>query len=193
MTFVCNARYFLLTYSHVESLDPFALVEHFGNLGAEILVSRERYADGSSIHYHVWCDFGRKFRSRRASIFDVAGFHPNIEASRGTPETGYDYSVKDGDIVAGGAERPCGIQSGSKSANWHTIVNAATRDEFFALCEELDPMRLVTNFSQIQKFADFRYAVVPEPYVSPNGVFDIADYGDLSEWWTGVQQSEGGR
>lgn len=193
MTFVCNARYFLVTYSHVESLDPFRIVDHFGNLGAEVLVSRERYSTGEAVHYHVWCDFGSKFRSRRVDIFDVDGFHPNIEASRGTPEAGYDYSIKDGDVVAGGATRPSGVCRGSQSTNWHTILNAETRDKFFALCEELDPMRLVTNFSQIQKFADFRYRVDPEPYASPDGVFDITDYGSLSEWWAGVRECAGGR
>ncbi|QCX29517.1 Replication-associated protein [Plant associated genomovirus 22] len=183
MPFHVNARYFLVTYSHVETLDAFAIVEHFGDLGAEILVSREAYADGIGIHYHVFADFGRKFCSRRADIFDVHGFHPNINPSRRDTWTAYDYVIKDGDVVAGGAERPSGVFSMSGETRWNIIIAADTRDEFFDLCKELDPQRLVCNWASINKYADWRYRVDPQPYVTPNGIFDIANYGDLSEWW----------
>ncbi|AXB22598.1 replication associated protein [Lynx canadensis faeces associated genomovirus CL1 46] len=181
MPFVCNARYFLVTYSHVEELDPFALVEFFGNLGAECIVGLEPYNATFGIHFHVFTDFGRKFRSRRTDIFDVNGFHPNISPSRGTPEAGYDYAIKNGDVVAGGLARPSGVGNSGRAAKWHQIVDAETRDEFFDLCEELDPERLVCSFSQIQKYADWRFAENPEPYASPDGVFDLANYGDLGE------------
>ncbi|UOK20969.1 replication associated protein [Chifec genomovirus UA13_114] len=180
--FNCNARYFLVTYSHVDSLDPFAIVDHFAGLGAEVIVGQERYHETLGTHYHVFADFGRKFRSRRADIFDVGGFHPNIAPSRGAPEAGYDYAIKDGDVVAGGLDRPSGVVHLNRTAKWHTIERAETRDEFFALCAELDPERLVCSFGQIQKYADWRYAVEPEPYVGPDGVFDLANYGDLGEW-----------
>ncbi|AXB22626.1 replication associated protein [Alces alces faeces associated genomovirus MP111] len=181
MPFSFNARYFLVTYSHVDELDPFAIVDHFGSLGAECIVARERYADLLGVHYHVFADFGRKFRSRRANVFDVGEFHPNISPSRGTPEAGFDYATKDGDIVGGGLERPSRDGALSRSAKWAQIVNAESRDEFYRLCEELDPERLVCSFGQIQKFADWKFAVTPAPYATPDGVFDLANYGDLGE------------
>lgn len=186
MPFKVNCRYLLATYAHVEkedgSLDPFAIVEHFGKLGAEVIVSREEYTGSVGIHFHVFADFGRKFRSRRTDIFDVSGFHPNIVPSRGTPEKGYDYACKDGDIVAGGLDRPSGVELTSRAGKWATICDAETRDEFFALCEELDPERLVCSFGQIQKFADWRFRVEPKPYSGPDGVFDTSRYPDLGEW-----------
>lgn len=182
MPFTCNARYFLVTYGHVDQLDPFTIVDFFGSLGAECIVSLEQYHATLGVHYHVFADFGRKFRSRRADIFDVQGFHPNISPSRGTPEAGYDYAIKDGDVVAGGLARPSGVVPSNRAAKWHTILDAETRDEFYALCEELDPERLVCSFGQIQKFADWRYRVEQKPYASPDGVFDLANYGDLGEW-----------
>lgn len=186
MPFAVNSRYFLVTYAHVEKdespLDPFALVDHFGDLGAEIIVSREEYKSSLGVHFHVFADFGSKFRSRRADIFDVRGFHPNISPSRGTPQKGYDYAVKDGDIVAGGLDRPSGVEPTSRASKWTAICNAETRDEFFALCEELDPERMVCSFGQIQKYADWRFRVEPEPYASPDGVFDTSRYPDLGEW-----------
>ncbi|AXB22620.1 replication associated protein [Alces alces faeces associated genomovirus MP43] len=181
MPFVCNARYFLVTYGHVDTLDPFTIVDFFGQLGAEVIVGREQYHATLGTHFHVFADFGRKFRSRRADIFDVDGYHPNISPSRGTPEAGYDYAIKDGDVVAGGLARPSGVGPSGRAAKWHSIIDAETRDEFYSLCEELDPERLVCSFGQIQKYADWRYRVEPEPYASPNGVFNLAEYGDLSE------------
>lgn len=182
MPFVCNARYFLVTYPHVDGLDPFTVVEFFGRIGAEIIVGLEEYHATLGNHYHVFADFGRKFRSRRTDIFDVDGYHPNISPSRGTPDAGFDYAVKDGNVVAGGLARPSGVGNPTRAAKWHTIVDAETRDEFYALCEELDPERLVCSFGQIQKFADWRYRVEPEPYTTPDGIFDLANYGDLSDW-----------
>ncbi len=81
MTFILNARYFLITYPQCDGLDEWAVNDHFGSLGAECIVAREDHADGGT-HLHVFCDFGRKFRSRRANIFDVDGHHPNIERSK---------------------------------------------------------------------------------------------------------------
>lgn len=182
MPFACNARYFLVTYSHVATLDPFEVVNFFGELGAECIVGLEPYNSTRGVHFHVFADFGRKFRSRRTDIFDVNGFHPNISPSRGTPEAGYDYAIKNGDVVAGGLGRPSGVVATGRQAKWNTILDAETRDEFYALCEELDPERLVCSFSQIQKFADWRFAVEPKPYATPDGVFDLADYGDLADW-----------
>ncbi|QIJ55587.1 replication-associated protein [Marmot associated genomovirus 4] len=181
-SFHVNAKHFLVTYSHVDNLDPFEVVNHFGGLGAEVIVALEPYDSTLGVHFHVFVEFGRKFRSRRVDVFDVAGFHPNIKASWGTPEAGYDYAVKGGNIVAGGLERPSGSGTVPRSAKWHQILSAGTRDEFFDLCEELDPERLVCSFTQITKFADWRFRPEPTPYATPNGVFDLANYGDLGEW-----------
>ena len=105
MTFHCNARYFLLTYSQCGELDPWKVSDHLGELRGECIVAREAHADGGT-HLHAFVDFGRKFRSRRTSIFDVDNHHPNVSATHSTPREGFDYACKDGDIVAGGLGRP---------------------------------------------------------------------------------------
>ncbi|AXB22630.1 replication associated protein [Alces alces faeces associated genomovirus MP157] len=181
MPFDFHSRYGLFTYAHVDELDPFCIVEHFSSLGGECIVAAERYPTGPGVHYHVFTDFGRKFRSRRVDCFDVAGFHPNIVASRGTPEAGYDYAIKDGDVVAGGLERPSGVEPDTRETKWHRITSAATREEFFHLLRTLDPKSLVTNHRSCIAFADWQYRVEPTPYATPNGVFNLAEYGDLSE------------
>lgn len=96
--FSFNARYGLFTYAQCGDLDPHDVCCHFTSLQAECIIGREHHSDGGT-HLHVFADFGRKRRFRRATTFDVSGRHPNIVPSRGTPRGGYDYATKDGDIV----------------------------------------------------------------------------------------------
>lgn len=182
-TFTCNARYFLITYAQCGDLCHWAVLDRFVKLGAECIIGREHHADGG-VHLHVFCDFGRKFRSRKTDVFDVGGFHPNIEASRGTPEKGWDYAVKDGDIVAGGLGRPSGaVGTRSTADKWAEIAGAENRDEFWRLCEELDPKSLCCSFTQLQKFADWKFAVDPPTYVHPSGFeFVQGDVDGRDDW-----------
>uniref|UniRef100_A0A8E7G2B4 Replication-associated protein n=1 Tax=Periparus ater Genomoviridae sp. TaxID=2814985 RepID=A0A8E7G2B4_9VIRU len=189
--FFC-AQHFLLTYAHVEGrdgkppLDPFRVVEVIGDLGAECIVARELYPTGEGFHFHVFVSFERRFRSRKADVFDVDGYHPNVEPSRKNALGGFDYATKDGEVVAGGLERPSGI-GGRRGANrdevvWGQITTAETRDEFWSLCDELDPKSLVCNFPALQRFADWKFRPVKVPYVTPDGVFDTSGYDALDDW-----------
>uniref|UniRef100_A0A8E7G1E4 Replication-associated protein n=1 Tax=Ficedula parva Genomoviridae sp. TaxID=2814952 RepID=A0A8E7G1E4_9VIRU len=189
--FFC-AQHFLLTYAHTEGrdgkppLDPFRVVEVIGGHGAECIVARELYPTGDGFHFHVFVSFDRRFRSRKADVFDVDGYHPNVEPSRKNAVGGFDYATKDGEIIAGGLERPSGI-GGRRSANrdevvWGQITTAETRDEFWSLCDELDPKSLVCNFPALARFADWKFRPVKVPYTTPDGVFDLADYECLTEW-----------
>lgn len=101
MSFRFNARYVLLTYPQSGDLDGFAVSDHLSELGAECIVARENHTD-SGVHLHAFVDFGKRFQSRNVRIFDVLGRHPNVSVSKGSPEKGYDYAIKDGDVVAGG-------------------------------------------------------------------------------------------
>lgn len=186
------AQHFLLTYAHTEGrdgkppLDPFRVVEVIGGLGGECIVARELYPTGEGFHYHVFVSFERRFRSRKFDVFDVDGYHPNVEPSRKNALGGFDYATKDGEIVAGGLERPCGI-GGRRGPNrdevvWGQITTAETRDEFWSLCDELDPKSLVCNFPALARFADWKFRPVKVPYATPNGVFDLTDYECLADW-----------
>jgi len=183
-TFHINARYALITYAQCGSLDPFAVVNHFANHHAECIVGRELHADGG-VHLHVFVDFGRKFRSRSATIFDVEGFHPNISPSLGNPGRGWDYATKDGDIVAGGLERPGDNDSNERQDIWAQIIMAPTRDEFFDLVRRHQPRTLATSFVSLEKYADWHYRLDPEPYTHDNSLhFDTSLYPDLDQWYT---------
>lgn len=175
-------RYVLLTYAQCGSLDAFRVVEHLSELGAECIIGRENHEDGG-VHLHAFVDFGRKFRSRDVRVFDVDGQHPNVSPSKGTPEKGYDYAVKDGDIVAGGLERPNRSRVPGSGDQWATILGAGDIDEFWKLCEELAPRALLTNFTSLRCFAEWRFRRERLPYITPRGItFETAGVAGLDSW-----------
>lgn len=182
MTFYFSARYALLTYPQCGDLSEWAVLDHLSSLGAECIIGREDHADGGT-HLHVFIDFGRKKQSRRSTFFDVGGHHPNIAASRGRPDLGYDYAIKDGNVVAGGLERPGSSGLPPAADRWSTIVEAESREEFFDLLRRLDPKALVTRWTELNKYADATYAVRPEPYVGPTGIeFELGMVPELARW-----------
>jgi len=181
-SFVFSARYVLLTYSQSANLSEWSVLDHISSLGAECIIGREDHADGGT-HLHVFCDFGRKKQSRRSDFFDVDGHHPNIVPSRGRPGEGWDYATKDGNIVAGGLERPCRDGVPQTSDKWSQIISAESREEFFDLLRQLDPKTLVTRWSELNKYADANYAVREQPYVGPDGIeFELGMVPELAGW-----------
>jgi len=121
----------------------------------------------------------------------VGGFHPNISKSLGTPEKGYDYAIKDGDVVSGGLERPIPTPGGDRNGKthliWTQITTATTRELFWELVHELDPKAAVTSFSQLQKYCDWKYRYDPPAYVTPPGAVFIGEETDGRGDW--VRQS----
>ena len=74
-----DARFVLLTYAQCGSLHGQQVVEHlYNHVGAASVVYREQHADGGE-HLHAFVAFERPFSSRVTTVFDVEGFHPNIE------------------------------------------------------------------------------------------------------------------
>ena len=180
-----GCRYALITYAQCGGLDPDRVVELFSSHRAECIVAREDHADGG-VHLHCFVDFGRQFSSRTADIFDVGGFHPNIEKSRGTPERGYDYAIKDGDVVAGGLGRPehaSGSGANSTFAKWSTVVAAETREQFWELCHQLVPEHVARSFGSLSKYADWKFAPIDTPYSTPSDVWvDASRIEGINQW-----------
>lgn len=186
--YIKDAKFLLLTYPQVppeiQDAIPTAIVLAAAALEAECIVSRELHSDGG-VHFHSFVDFGgRKYSTRNVRVFDVLGRHPNIERVGRTPDLAWDYVCKDGDIVAGGAERPTSrLHESSAGCDWERIVSCETREEFFAQLEGLQPKHLVCNFPAIVRFADWKYKPVPEPYHHPEEwSFRVQSYPVLLNW-----------
>lgn len=178
-----HAKYGLFTYAQCAGLDPFAVNDHFAGLRAECIIGREDHADGG-VHLHAFAMWERTYDSRNVRVFDVAGFHPNIVAGKGTPEKAWDYATKDGDVVAGSLERPQCAARNDKAANkWADIILAESRDEFFERIASLDPRALCVSFGNLAKYADWKYRPDLAPYESPADVrYDTSRAGGLDIW-----------
>lgn len=190
MSFIVQSRYVLLTYAQCGELDPFRVMDAVGDLGGECIIGKEHHADGG-LHLHVFCDFGRKLRSRKVDVFDVDGIHPNISCSYGTPEKGYDYAIKDGDVVCGGLGRPISERRGSGGGKthhiWSQITSAGCAEDFWSLVFELDPKAGATSYTQLSKFCEWRFKPDPPLYVTPGGCEFIGGDLDGRDCW--VSQS----
>lgn len=183
MTFNFHARYGLITYSQCGDLDPWRVVDKFAELSAECIIGRETHSDGG-VHLHVFVDFGRKRRFRDARKFDVDGMHPNIESSRGTPWDGFDYCIKEGDIVAGGLERPSqgGPSVSGNDTIWAEAAHIEDREQFFEFLRQNMPKALITNFTQIVKYADWQYRIGEVEYTPPRCSFDYVGIEEAESW-----------
>jgi len=205
-----DAKYVLLTYPQLPewALDenderylPSCIVSLSCSLQAECIVARERHLDGGW-HIHAFLDFGgRGFSTRNTRAFDLSGLHPNIERVGRTPEIAYDYACKDGDVLAGGAERPSSgsdqsdasdnsmspearAKSGTGNArDWDIILASENREDFFLECARRAPKSLAINFVGLSKYADWKYRPIPVGYCHPEDwTVRLDDYPVLIDW-----------
>jgi len=182
MTFQLNCRYVLLTYAQCGDLDPFKVSDLLSGLGAECIIGREDHSD-QGVHLHAFVDFGRKYRTRKQRFADVDGRHPNIQPFGRTPEKGWDYAIKDGDVVAGGLERPSGSTVSEAGDVWSQIVLAESVGEFWDMVRSLAPRALLTSFNSLRSYAEWHYRPEPAPYSTPDGIsFDLSGFPELDEW-----------
>jgi len=182
-SFDLHCRYALLTYAQCGDLSGGVVGEFLLAMGFKCVIGRENHEDGG-VHLHCFVDFGRKRRFRRANVFDVGERHPNISPSKGTPEKGYEYAIKDGDIVFQSLD-PIESRGGNSKtvAIWTEITSASDRESFWDLVLRLDPKSAACNHAQLQKFCDWKFAVVPPAYESPRGVTFIGDELDGRADW----------
>lgn len=179
----------LLTYPQCDGLDPQEIVACVESTGGECIIGRENHVDGG-IHFHCFVQWIVEFSTTDQRRFDVGGFHPNFRKMYRTPEKGYDYAIKDRDLVGGTLERPSGTVARKAKSPWVEIILAETRDEFFDLCAKLDPRSLCVGFVGLSKYVDWKYRVDRSPYSTPGGVSIVPDaVPELSRW---VRENLGG-
>ena len=97
----------------------------------------------------------------------------------------YDYAIKDGDVVAGGLERPT---AGTKKKNdsfdlWSEIAASETAEEFWDKLQTLAPRQMLCNFNSMHGFANWKFRPQPEAYISPpHFQFNTTGYPALETW-----------
>lgn len=181
-SFHFRSRYALLTYAQCGDLDPWEVSNFLSTIPAECIIGREDHADGG-IHLHAFVDFGERFFTSNPRRFDVDGRHPNIAPCGRTPAKMYDYAIKDGEVVAGGLERPGGEDVAGAGNVWDRIVDAETAPEFWELVRALAPRVLLTNFNSLRGYVEWKYKPVVAEYITPPGiVFDLSEVEELSQF-----------
>lgn len=183
MTFRFSAKYGLFTYAQCGDLDPFAVVNHFASLRAECIIGRESHADGGT-HLHAFAQWESKFQTTSSRKFDVDGHHANVVPGYGTPEKGWDYATKEGDVVGGGLERPCGDSMDKPGSKWSEIIAATSADDFWERVANMDPRSLCCAFVSLEKYVAWKYRPLPTEYATPPGIqFDTSRTPRLDEWY----------
>lgn len=178
-----NRRYVLLTYSQAGAdFDYWSVLDLFTQLRAECIIGRELHADGG-IHFHVFVDFGRLFSSRKTDVFDVGGKHPNVLPVGRTPAKAWDYACKDGDVVAGGLDRPGRDTDIDPDNFWASATASQSADEFLHLCDQLAPRDFIRGFTQFRAYANWKWDSGALEYDQPSNVtFDTSAAPGLDEW-----------
>jgi len=179
-----QGKTFLLTYAQCEGLEFERVGLMLSGLGAECLIGREMHEDGG-IHFHAYVEFHDKFRSRKMTVFDVDGFHPNIQNVLKTPWLVYDYVMKDGDVVWGGAARPVETKGrpkkeGSQADHWYDLVHSETTEEFDMIVNTYLAKESVINARQIKEKRDSMFGDRLRVYAHPEYMkFDLSRYPEL--------------
>ncbi|AUM62013.1 Rep [uncultured virus] len=183
-SFDLHCRYALLTYAQSGDLSGTLVGERLSSMGYSCVIGRENHQDGGT-HLHAFVDFGHKRRFRRPDVFDVAGCHPNISPSKGTPAKGWEYAVKDGDIVWSGLERPgpSGDRDSNTLAKWSKITSASDRQSFWDLVHELDPKSAACSFTQLSKYCDWKFATHTPDYEHPGSISFTTGESDGRDQW----------
>jgi len=175
----------LLTFAQSPDLDPEEVNALILRLGGKCIIGRENHADGG-IHFHCFVQFEHEFITTDKRAFDVGGRHPNVRKMYRTPEKGYDYAIKDGDVVGGTLERPSGVSLGKSGDKWLEIIASETRDEFFEAAARLDPKSLCCSFNSLCKYADWKYRTDRAPYSTPGGIsLHTEGVAGLDDWVRG--------
>lgn len=183
MPFRFNAKYGLLTYAQCGELDPFQVVDMLSSKGAECIIGRENHQDGGT-HLHAFFMFQSRVDYSSERVFDVEGHHPNILRGLRTPEAMYDYATKDGDIVAGGLERPESkrAKDEEKKAKYEYILEGGTGEEIMGRARDIDPGLYIRSYIQLRTLASDLDRKDPLDYVSPVLEWCTDQWPELERW-----------
>lgn len=148
-----------------------------------LVVSRELHNDGG-FHFHAVIDFGKRFRSRDARVFDFDGIHPNIVAIRTKNQykNNVDYTKKDGEFKElGEYDEP--EESRHKQQHWIDLIDGSTdAADFMGKAKSVAPRDFVLQNDKFEAFAQKYYNTV-STYVSEYEPEDFPNVpGGAADW-----------
>lgn len=153
-TFRFNCKQVFLTYAQCSLpretiLD--LLTESLSVSIVDYCIAQETHQDGN-FHIHAYLLFDRPLNSRDARIFDIAGFHPNIERPRSVKAV-LKYVQKDNNFLVSP-----GIEELINKRTYKTILeSASTAEEFLSQVADSFPRDYVLQYDKIKSFAFEKY------------------------------------
>lgn len=177
MAFRIQSKTIFLTYPRCDLDKQHVLATLVATLtpwGPHIRVSREHHEDGG-FHLHAFIRLDRKPNFRLASVFDIDGYHPNIDSRIRDPKATFDYVSKDGDYCDHGAP-------GTLTTKWASVLSASTVEDFWTTVCEVSPKDYVINHERLEYYALKKFADVGTAYVSPHTPESFNVPQELQDW-----------
>lgn len=123
-------------------------------------VCREKHDDGNP-HLHAVLKFTKRVQSRQARIFDVKGYHPNIQSVRSIKKS-LDYVAKDGEFTDIGPVPTAGSAM-DVTAIWELAANGTEEEYWKAAANARLPYQYACKFRAMQNTS--KTEEIPEDYV----------------------------
>lgn len=180
--FQLNSKSLFLTYAQADNLTKEYVRDFFLGLGGRyVLVAQERHSDGG-VHFHVYCEFDRPFRTVDQRALDINGKHPNIQNPRNKKHV-LAYVKKDGDFIEHGD--PILPRRG-----WGEIIGESTDEgQFFDMVRTNYPRDFVLQHERLEYFARKHFARPVVEYQPDFTDFNLPS--DLEEWLNTDFKSKG--
>lgn len=123
------------------------------------LIARERHDDGN-YHLHAYLHFGRRVRLVGSDVFDVEGYHPNIQTPRSARNV-ISYCCKEDDNPLANFD----YASGQPDEGWASILAASSsKTEFLEAVRNRYPRDYVLNLERVLFFCEWRFGRDETPY-----------------------------
>lgn len=183
--FRVNAQQFFLTYPQctLNSQDILAGLQSVRDVETYV-IGEEKHLDGHP-HIHAYIKFKTKVNSVNPSVFDVRGFHPNIQSARNTKAV-ISYVKKEGNYISNLIETD--TDGGSRKRKWKEILeNATNQESFLTSVKQEFPRDYCLNLQRLKEVAQHEW---PEktPRFQPSFT-QFTRTTDLQEWETENIQS----
>lgn len=132
-------------------------------------------------HVHVALIFAKRPNIKNERLFDVKGFHPNIQPMKGNPATHVrQYLTKDPiDLVE--HNWPTTTRKLSDNETFSLLLQASTETEFWELASQHCPRDVVVNRERLEYFCSKHFKPPIIPFVSNYDTFVIPAV--IQEWY----------
>lgn len=173
MPFRINAKNFFITYPQSDNLSNEKIKNFFEQLGAtSYTISRELHQDGHA-HHHAIISFRDAFSSRNERIFDIEGFHPNIQPARNMRNV-RDYVRKAGDYITSGED-----DTGPR--RYADLLNTPSREEYWELARREYPRDVILHYERLEYTAEKLFEQTNPTYTNPYPEYNTTNEG-IQQW-----------